>query len=37
VPLHAACAGHRRLAGGAVVEPAELLAWLAARPVEVVA
>lgn len=37
VPLHAACAGHRRLAGGAVVEPAGLLAWLAARPVEVVA
>jgi glycosyltransferase involved in cell wall biosynthesis len=32
VPLHAACAGHRRRARAAVVEPAELLAWLASRP-----
>jgi hypothetical protein len=31
VPLHAACAGHRRMAGAAVVEPAELAEWLAAR------
>jgi glycosyltransferase involved in cell wall biosynthesis len=30
VPLHAACAGHRRLAR-TVVEPAQLRAWLAAR------
>jgi glycosyltransferase involved in cell wall biosynthesis len=37
VPLHAACAGHRRLARGAVLEPAELVAWLAARPAELVA
>jgi glycosyltransferase involved in cell wall biosynthesis len=32
VPLHAACAGHRRRARAAVVEPAGLLAWLASRP-----
>jgi glycosyltransferase involved in cell wall biosynthesis/GT2 family glycosyltransferase len=32
VPLHAACAGHLRLAGD-VVAPAELAAWLNARPV----
>jgi glycosyltransferase involved in cell wall biosynthesis len=32
VPLHAACAGHRRLAHGAVVEPSELSGWLAAPP-----
>jgi len=32
VPLHAACAGHLRLAGD-VVTPAELAAWLAACPV----
>jgi len=32
VPLHAACAGHRRLAGAAVVELDDLGAWLAARP-----
>jgi glycosyltransferase involved in cell wall biosynthesis len=32
VPLHAACAGHRRLAGSRTVELADLGAWLAARP-----
>ena len=32
VPLHAACAGHVRLAGSAVVTPAELGARLAAWP-----
>jgi len=32
VPLHAACAGHRRLAGAAVVELDDLGAWLAAQP-----
>jgi glycosyltransferase involved in cell wall biosynthesis len=32
VPLHRACAGHRRLARAAVVEPADLAEWLAARP-----
>jgi glycosyltransferase involved in cell wall biosynthesis len=37
VPLHAACAGHRRLARGAVVAPSDLSAWLAARPAELVA
>jgi hypothetical protein len=37
VPLHAACAGHRRRARGAVLEPAGLAAWLAARPAELVA
>jgi hypothetical protein len=31
VPLHGACAGHVRQAGDAVVAPAELGAWLAAR------
>ncbi|HMI72111.1 MAG TPA: glycosyltransferase, partial [Solirubrobacteraceae bacterium] len=32
VPLHRACAGHIRQARGAVIEPAELAAWLASRP-----
>jgi hypothetical protein len=32
VPLHPACAGHRRSAVGAVLEPAELASWLASRP-----
>jgi hypothetical protein len=31
VPLHAACAGHGRLAGAHVVAPADLGDWLAAH------
>lgn len=37
VPLHAACAGHARMAHGAVVAPAALAAWLAALPAAVAA